>query len=302
MNCTSRCWHDMESTRAAPNVFTVDLEDWYQGLEIDLEHWAAFVPRIERGLNTLLDLLDSVGVSATFFVLGYQAEQTPRLIRSVISRGHEIASHGYSHRFVYLQGPAEFRLELRRGKEGVEQITGQSVLGYRAPFFSITADSQWALDVLIEEGFAYDSSIFPVFNYRYGIPTGERFPAWLSTPSGARIFEIPLSTLRLPRSRGAVGINVPVGGGGYFRLYPYPLTRWLVQGVLREQHGLVFYVHPWEYDPDHPRVRLPRRLPEITHYLNLESTAKKTQQLLKEFPFTTMRAAYGDVFAPPGPG
>jgi polysaccharide deacetylase family protein (PEP-CTERM system associated) len=298
----SRSWHDMGSARPASNVFTVDLEDWYQGLEIDFEHWSAFVPRIERGLGTVLNLLDSAGVHATFFVLGYQAEQTPNLIRLVASRGHEIASHGYSHRFVYLQEPEDFRLELRRGKEALEQITGQSVLGYRAPFFSITADSQWALDVLLEEGFRYDSSIFPVFNYRYGIPRGERFPAWLSTPSGARIFEIPLSTLRLPRSRGAMGINIPVGGGGYFRLYPYSLTRLLVQGVLREHHGLVFYVHPWEYDPDHPRVRLPRRLPGITHYLNLGSTVKKTQQLLREFQFTSVRAAYGDVFAPAGKG
>jgi polysaccharide deacetylase family protein (PEP-CTERM system associated) len=277
---------------ATQNVFSVDLEDWYQGLEIDSAQWAGFQPRVDIGVRVLLELLDAAGVSATFFVLGYQAELTPTLIREVADRGHEIASHGYAHRFIYSQTPAEFRTDIRRAKDVVEQIVGRRVRGYRAPFFSITTACLWALDVLAEEGFVYDSSIFPVMNYRYGMPGAERHAGPLRTPAGATLYELPLSTvpLRVPR-RGTV--NVPAGGGGYFRLYPYAVTKALMRRVERQGSGAVFYVHPWEYDPDHPRVRLPRLMPQLTHYLNLRSTASKTRRLLADFRFTTVEGAYG---------
>ncbi len=278
------------------NVFSVDLEDWYQGLEIDIDSWDRFAPRMEAGLLPLLAMLAAAGVRATFFVLGHQAERTPELIRRIAAAGHEIASHGWSHRFVYRQPPEQFRQELRRSKVVLEQIAGAAVVGYRAPYFSITAEALWALDVLVEEGFQYDSSIFPTFNYRYGIPGATRVPGWLTTPGGRRLYEIPLSTVRLPAT---AGINVPLGGGGYFRLYPYSLTRRLIDHLTRvERLALVFYVHPWEYDPGQPRIRLPRWMPEQTHYLNLASTTPKTRQLLHDFPFTTMRDAFGDAFAP----
>jgi polysaccharide deacetylase family protein (PEP-CTERM system associated) len=284
------------------NIFSVDVEDWYQGLEIDMDHWQGFTPRIEAGLLLLLDLLREAGTPATFFVLGFQAERTPDLVRQIAAAGHEIASHGWSHRFVYRQPPEEFRRELRRSKEMLEQIAGRPVKGYRAPFFSITACSLWALDILVEEGFSYDSSVFPVFNYRYGIPGASRLPGWIRTPCGGKLFEIPLSTVRIPAASSRRGLNLPLGGGGYFRLYPYAVTRLLTrQLVQREKQRLVFYVHPWEYDPDHPRILLPRWLPGRTHYMNLTSTHRKTCCLLRDFRFTTMRAAFGDQWtsAPP---
>src|SRR5262245_26297744 len=148
----------------APNVFSVDLEDWYQGLEIDMDDWAPYGPRLYQGLQPLLDLLEEAGVQATFFVLGYQAERTPEMVRDLVARGHEIASHGYTHRFVYRQTPEEFRRELRRTRDLLEQLSGRRVIGYRAPFFSITAEALWALDILAEEGYLYDSSVFPTFN------------------------------------------------------------------------------------------------------------------------------------------
>jgi polysaccharide deacetylase family protein (PEP-CTERM system associated) len=224
-------------------VFSVDLEDWYQGLEIDMDQWGRYPARIETGLEVLLELLDQAGVRATFFVLGWQAERTPHLVPRLAAMGHEIASHGYSHRFVYQQGPEQFRAELRRSKRILEDQARAPVLGYRAPFFSITQDALWALDILAEEGIVYDSSVFPTHNYRYGIPEAVRQPSWIRTPSGLRVFEVPLSTVRVPGPASALGVNLPLGGGGYFRLYPYSLTRALGRRLLQhENHGLVFYV------------------------------------------------------------
>ena len=280
------------------NVFSVDLEDWYQGLEIDIEQWGSYPARIETGLEILLDLLDQAGVRATFFVLGWQAERTPHLVPRLAARGHEIASHGYSHRFVYQQGPEQFRSELRRSKQLLEHQSGSPVIGYRAPFFSITRDALWALDILVEEGIVYDSSVFPTHNYRYGIPAAARSPGWIRTPAGAWLFEVPLTTVRVPGPGSALGVNVPLGGGGYFRLYPYSLTRALGRHLLRsESHGLVFYVHPWEFDTGQPRVKVPRRVAEFTHYHRLDSTAAKTRQLLADFVFVPMREAFADELA-----
>lgn len=300
MNQESSATPEPIEARPAPNVFSVDVEDWYQGLEIDMDDWAPFAPRLERGLDPLLALLTEAGARATFFVLGWQAEKSPAMVRDLAARGHEIASHGWSHRFVYRQQPEQFRGELRRSKQLLESLSGRPVTGYRAPFFSITAAALWALDVLVEEGFLYDSSIFPTFNYRYGIPGADRHPGWIRTPSGARLFEIPLSTVRAPGDRAARGINLPLGGGGYFRLYPYAVTRSLVHHLIeRERRGLVFYVHPWEYDPGHPRVPMPRWFPRWTHYHQLATTAPKTRALLRDFRFTTMEQAFGARFRSP---
>ena len=283
---------------AVKNVFSVDLEDWYQGLEIDMADWGAYPSRLEAGLEVLLGLLDAAGVKATFFVLGWQAEKTPDIVPKLAARGHEIASHGYSHRFVYQQGPDEFRAELRRSMRILEEQSGKPVVGYRAPFFSITANALWALDILIEEGIQYDSSVFPTRNYRYGIPSADRRPGWLRTPSGGRLFEVPLSTVRLPTSGSRLGVNVPLAGGGYFRLYPYALTRALSDHLcVREGGGLVFYVHPWEFDPKQPRIKLPRWVPEVTHYHRLDTTAEKTRRLLADFEFVTMREAFAKQLA-----
>jgi polysaccharide deacetylase family protein (PEP-CTERM system associated) len=295
-------WSAAEATASAVrNVFSVDLEDWYQGLEIDMDQWGHYPSRIEAGLELLLQLLDEAGVRATFFVLGWQAERAPGLVPRIAALGHEIASHGYSHRFVYRQGPEQFRQELRRSKTILEGQSGAPVLGYRAPFFSITQDSLWAFDILLEEGFVYDSSVFPTHNYRYGIPEAVRRPSWMRTPLGGRVFEVPLSTVRVPGPESKLGVNLPLGGGGYFRLYPYALTRALGRHMLRsEQHGLVFYVHPWEFDTGQPRVKVPRRLAGFTHYHRLGSTAERTRQLLADFAFVSMREAFADEFTRAG--
>jgi polysaccharide deacetylase family protein (PEP-CTERM system associated) len=276
---------------ARPHIFTVDVEDWYQGLALDPREWPRFAPRLATGLTRLLELLAEAGARATFFVVGWQAERTPELVREVARHGHEIACHAYAHHFVYRQTPAAFREEVRRSRGVLEAIIGRPVVGFRAPFFSITADALWALDVLVEEGFRYDSSIFPVWNYRYGIPRAARQPGLLATPSGARLFEVPLSTVRLPGGRW-LGLNLPVSGGAYFRLYPYRLTRALVRRLERAGERLVFYAHPWEYDPGHPRIRLPRLVPRVTHYMNLAAMAARTRRLLGDFRFVPIREAY----------
>jgi polysaccharide deacetylase family protein (PEP-CTERM system associated) len=277
---------------ALRHVFTVDVEDWYQGLDFDLDEWARFAPRLETGLARLLELLADAGARATFFIVGWQADRTPGIVREIARHGHEIACHGYTHRFVYRLTPATFREEVRRSRDVLEALAGEPVVGFRAPFFSITADALWALDVLLEEGFRYDSSIFPVWNHRYGIPRAARQPGCVTTPAGGTLFEVPLSTVRLPSAGLPVGLNIPVTGGAYFRLYPYGLTRALVRRLERAGDRLVFYAHPWEYDPSHPRIRLPHPVSQITHYVNLAAMAGRTRQLLRDFRFVPIREAF----------
>jgi polysaccharide deacetylase family protein (PEP-CTERM system associated) len=275
-----------------PHVFTVDVEDWYQGLDLDMAEWPRFAPRLETGLARLLGLLDAAGTRATFFVVGWQADRSPTLVREIARQGHEIACHAYSHTFVYRLTPAQFREEVRRSRGILEAIVGEPVTGFRAPFFSITADALWALDVLLEEGFRYDSSIFPVWNHRYGIPGAARRPGPVTTPAGGTLFEIPLSTVRFPAGELPVGMNVPVSGGAYFRLYPYGLTQALIRRLERAGDRLVFYAHPWEYDPAHPRIRLPHRVSQLTHYVNLGEMTDRTRRLLADFRFVPIREAY----------
>jgi polysaccharide deacetylase family protein (PEP-CTERM system associated) len=277
---------------APVHVFTVDVEDWYQGLDLDMDEWARFAPRLETGLGRLLDLLADAGARATFFVVGWQADRTPGIVREIARQGHEIGCHGYTHRFVYRLTPATFREEVRRSRDLLETLVGEPVVGFRAPFFSITADALWALDVLLEEGFRYDSSIFPVWNHRYGIPRAARHPGRVTTPAGGTLFEVPLSTVRLPAAGYRVGLNVPVTGGAYFRLYPYRVTRALIRRLERAGDRLVFYAHPWEYDPHHPRIRLPHPVSQVTHYVNLAKMAPRTRRLLRDFRFVSVREAF----------
>jgi len=268
---------------ALRHVFTVDVEDWYQGLDFDLDEWARFAPRLETGLARLLELLADAGARATFFIVGWQADRTPGIVREIARHGHEIACHGYTHRFVYRLTPATFREEVRRSRDVLEALAGEPVVGFRAPFFSITAEALWALDVLLEEGFRYDSSIFPVWNHRYGIPRAARQPGCVTTPAGGTLFEVPLSTVRLPSAGLPVGLNI---------LYPYGLTRALIRRLERAGDRLVFYAHPWEYDPSHPRIRLPHPVSQITHYVNLAAMAGRTRQLLRDFRFVSIREAF----------
>jgi polysaccharide deacetylase family protein (PEP-CTERM system associated) len=275
------------SATAIVNAFTVDVEDYFQvaalAPAIERASWPQRESRVERNTGVLLDLLAERGIHGTFFVLGWIAERHPRLIRRIAAEGHEIACHGFSHQLVYEQTPDEFREESARSKAILEDLCGAAVIGYRAASFSITRRSLWALDVLIDLGFKYDSSIFPIRHDRYGIPGADPRPAALTAPSGRTLVEFPMS------AASYLGVKVPVSGGGYFRLLPYFLTRsGLRQINLRHRRPFTFYLHPWEVDPDQPRVRV-GWLSRFRHYTNLHRCESRLRRLLGEFRFAPMR-------------
>jgi polysaccharide deacetylase family protein (PEP-CTERM system associated) len=272
---------------SVPNALTVDVEDYFHvsalAPSIERSSWDARQSRVVGNTQRLLELFDDFGAKATFFVLGWVAERYPQLVKDIAARGHEVACHGLSHRLVYEQSPQEFRAETLRSKEVLEDITGTTVLGYRAASYSIVRESLWALDILVELGFRYDSSIFPVKHDRYGIPGAERVPHRLSTPGRKAIVEWPLSTAKV------AGFRLPVSGGGYFRLLPYWVTRWGLASINRsEQRPFVFYLHPWEIDPDQPRVPA-SWLSRFRHYTNLEKCEARLRRLLGEFRFGTAK-------------
>jgi polysaccharide deacetylase family protein (PEP-CTERM system associated) len=270
-------------------VFSVDVEDWYQGLEIPASNWDGFESRIESSMRALLDLMQQHDVRSTCFILGRVAEEHPDLVRRIHAAGHEIGTHGYSHAKVYNLSPDRFRTELRRSIDVLEDLTGERVLGHRAPFFSITQESLWALDILYEEGIRYDSSIHPVLNDRYGIPDAERQPSVVESPSGYALLEVPVATIPLPRF--LPDANVPCGGGAYLRIYPYFLQRWLLHRLRCRNEHVGIYIHPWELDPDHPRIDLPHRV-ALTHYWNLPTTRPKLTKLFRDFDFEPYRDAF----------
>jgi polysaccharide deacetylase family protein (PEP-CTERM system associated) len=294
------------------NAMTIDVEDYYMVSAFESvvarERWHEYESRVNANTDRVLAILEESGVKATFFVLGCVAEREPALVRRIADAGHEIASHGYGHRLVYDQGPEAFREDIRRSKAILQSASGRSVTGYRAPSFSITRRSLWALDILIEEGFVYDASIFPIRHDRYGIPDAPRHPFWVSRGAGhalstagpragddcsgaghdlsgaglragGRLLEIPASTIHL------AGLNLPVGGGGYFRLLPCWWTR---AGLRRlnavEGRPAVFYLHPWELDPGQPRLD-GSMLSRFRHYRNLGTTEGRLRRLLTEFGF-----------------
>jgi polysaccharide deacetylase family protein (PEP-CTERM system associated) len=263
------------------NALTIDFEDWYQGLEIPYSEWDRFEGRIEAAGDKLLRILSDGETKATFFILGYVAERHPELIKRIRSEGHEIGTHGFSHTLIYKQEPELFREELTRAITFLEDLTGEKVLGHRAPFFSITKDSLWALDILGELGIRYDSSIFPVLNYRYGIADAPRFPYKIQREK-FEFVEFPISTLKLP------GFTMPISGGAYFRIYPYQVTKQAIRAVNRSGEPVTFYLHPWELDPDHPRIDVPRRI-ALTHYFNLGATERRLKKLLRDFDLAPMK-------------
>jgi len=228
--------------------------------------------------------LDEAGVRATFFVLGWVAERHPGLVRDIQAAGHEIGCHSFWHRLVYRQTPAEFREDLRRARDVLEDLVGEPVIAYRAPSFSITRDSLWALDVLIDEGFLYDSSIYPTHHDRYGLPGAPPRPHRLVRAEG-EIREFPLAVYR------RLGYPLPVGGGGYFRLYPYALTRHGLRTINAEGRPFAVYLHPWEFDPDQPRLA-PGRLGAFRHYVGLRRTEGRLARLLRDFAFGTLTEAF----------
>jgi polysaccharide deacetylase family protein (PEP-CTERM system associated) len=259
------------------HAFTVDVEDWFDGIPIPREAKAAAPPRLEVGMAALERLLGGAGVRGTFFLLGPVAERYPEMVRRLAAGGHEIGCHGWSHDLVYDLTPDRFREETRRACDAISTITGEAVLSYRAAYFSITKSSLWALDVLAELGLRYDSSIFPVRNWRYGIPEFEDRPQIVETSAGP-ILEHPISM------REIAGRKLPVSGGAYFRIYPYALTRANFRAREADGRPVVFYLHPWELDPDHPRIPFHWKA-RLTHYFNLRSTIPRLRRLLADFEF-----------------
>jgi polysaccharide deacetylase family protein (PEP-CTERM system associated) len=269
------------------NAFTVDVEDYFHveafANSIARESWPQLEYRCERNVGRLLEMLDERGVRGTFFVLGWIAERSPQLVKDIAAAGHEIACHGYSHQLVYRQTREVFTRETRQAKELLEDLSGKPVAGYRAASFSITKVSMWALDVLIDLGFTYDSSVFPVSHHdNYGVPEAPVGPCRLRAPSGRSLIEVPLSVATV------AGLRVPVSGGGYFRLFPYWMSRAGMRSIEREgDRPVVFYMHPWEIDVDQPRVHA-NFVSRFRHYNNIDRCEARLQKLLRDFRFGTM--------------
>ncbi|HTK92385.1 MAG TPA: XrtA system polysaccharide deacetylase [Verrucomicrobiae bacterium] len=264
------------------NALTFDVEEYFHAEAfagvLGPEEWPTLESRVTRSTERLLDILDRERVRATFFVLGWVAERHPGLVREIASLGHEIACHGYGHRMIQHLSRPDFERDVTRAKRALEDAIGRPVLGYRAPTFSIMRATLWSLDVLVEAGFRYDSSIFPVVHDRYGIPDAPRFPHRLKAPSGAEITEFPMSTVTL------LGRRLPVAGGGYFRLFPYRVTRRAIARINGERQPAMVYLHPWEIDPDQPRIPV-GPLTRFRHLVNVGKTESRLRRLLAELSF-----------------
>lgn len=271
----------MKETQKIRNYLTIDVEDYFQvsAFEkiVSVENWGAYESRVSRNTDRILDILEKHNTHATFFVVGWVAERYPELVKEIKKAGHEIGCHSYLHRRVYTLSPAEFKEDTDKAKKILEDILGEAIFGYRAPSYSITNKSLWALDILEELGFTYDSSIFPIYHDNYGIPDSPRFEYVLP---GGKLKEYPISTVRYFRK------NLPVSGGGYFRLFPYSFSRNKLKSINEsERKPFMFYLHPWEIDPTQPRMQNAGLLSRFRHYNNLDKTTLRFARLLGDFSF-----------------
>ena len=291
---------DNASSSQLTNFLSIDVEDYFQVSAFEKvspsESWDGCDLRVVANAERILALLDKDGIKATFFVLGWVAERCPELVRRIAAAGHEIASHGHGHRRVGTLSREDFRDDIRRAKGCLEDLSGQPVLGYRAPSYSISRQTPWAFDELLDAGYHYDSSIFPMRHDFYGMADWPRFAGYAvkdgdgqwrpgeAAVGEAAILELPISTVRL------AGKNLPIAGGGYFRLLPYAVTRWGLKRI-NENEGkpFVFYLHPWEFDPAQPRFQGAGWKSNFRHYLNLHKTEGRFERLLGDFRFGTIR-------------
>ncbi|MEW8324167.1 MAG: XrtA system polysaccharide deacetylase [Candidatus Thiodiazotropha taylori] len=268
------------------NAITVDVEDYYQvsafNKQVTKADWEGYESRVYDNTHRILKIFDDNSIKGTFFVLGWVAERNHKLITEISELGHEVACHGYSHDLVYNQTPDKFLEETRKSKAILEDIIGKPIKGYRAASYSITEKSLWALDILTECGFSYDSSIFPIMHDRYGIPGAKTMPHRLKTAKGNEIIEFPLSTVGIAKRR------LPVSGGGYFRLFPYWLSKAGLNRVNRnDQMPFIFYMHPWEIDEGQPKIKS-SRLSEFRHYNNIDKFESRLLKLVRDFEFSTV--------------
>ncbi len=277
-----------QAPHAVMNALTVDVEDYFQVSAlaplIDRESWDTRPCRVERNIDRLLALFAQRGAHATFFTLGWIAERYPQLVKAIVAGGHELASHGYGHLRASDQSRAEFLQDVGRAKALLEDIGGRRVQGYRAPSFSIGPGNLWAFDVLLEAGYRYSSSVYPVQHDHYGMPDAPRF-CYDARPG---LLEIPITTTRV------FGRNLPAGGGGYFRLAPYRLSRWALRRVNRlDERAAIFYFHPWEIDPGQPRVPGTGLKTRFRHYVNLDKTEARLDRLLGDFRWGRVDQVFG---------
>lgn len=280
--------------QAITHAMTVDVEDYYHvaafAKVIKPEDWDNWPSRVEANTHRLLQLFADADIKITFFILGWVAERYPQLVKTIRAQGHEIASHGYSHQLIYRQTPDVFRAETAKSKQILEDLGQAPVIGYRAASYSITHKSLWALDTLAELGFTWDSSIFPTRHDNYGIPGSPEEPYRIITTSGAILTEFPLTTAKV------LGQAIPAAGGGYFRQYPYALSRWLFERASHNQtKPQIFYLHPWEIDPDQPRVPDASWFSNFRHYTNLKRCLPRLERMIEDFQFGTISESLGSV-------
>ncbi len=270
-----------------PHVLTFDVEEYFQvnafASEARRREWESLESRVERSTEKVLGLLDRHRYRATFFVLGWVAERHAAIVQRIHAAGHEVASHGYGHELITSLSPDAFREDVRKAKKILEDVIGAPITGYRAPSFTIMPKTAWAQEVLVQEGYLWDSSIVPILHDVYGWPGANPFPHRIDTPSGP-LFELPPSTVR------AVGARMAVGGGGYFRFYPYPVLRRMLRRIEAQGEPLIFYLHPWELDPAQPRMA-GSRLSTFRHYLNLDRVEARLERLFDDFRFGAVAEA-----------
>lgn len=267
------------------NILTIDVEDYFQVHNfqkvVRFEDWDKCESRVLGNTERILEILNHSEARATFFILGWVAERLPQLVKNIKSAGHEIASHGYAHRLIYSQTPDEFRQDIRKSKAILEDIIQQPVLGYRAPCYSITRQSLWALDILMEEGFKYDSSLFPIRHDKGGMLEADRHPHKIYNHRNF-IWELPISTIR------CLGQNIPFSGGGYFRLLPYSFIRYAIGKVNKENSPAIVYIHPWELDTRQPKINA-GAVANFRHRVNIGKMDAKIRGLLGDFEFESIK-------------
>ncbi|APF17713.1 polysaccharide deactylase family protein, PEP-CTERM locus subfamily [Caldithrix abyssi DSM 13497] len=267
------------------NVLTVDVEEWFHPEALQnqfpMDSWPDQKKRLEPLIERLLEAFDVHRARATFFVLGWVAEQNPQIVKKIVAAGHEIASHSYAHRMVTKMSPDSFDQDLKKSIRVLEDIAGVRVKGFRAPTFSITGQNLWAFDVLAQNNLEYDSSIYPIWHDRYGMPHAPRTPFIFESAGGKPIVEFPMPTIRIGNK------NIPFGGGGYLRLLPLWFTQYAIKKFNREGHPAIIYMHPWEFDSDQPRVPL-GRLQSLRHYGRIKRNFNKLERLLKQFEWMAM--------------
>ncbi len=272
------------------NALSIDLEEYFQihvlSDIISQEAWHTMPSFVQENTSRILDLLETKGIRATFFCLGWIAERHGDLIRRIHAKGHEIACHGYAHQVIYQQDPERFRTDVIRARDVLEDATGDAVIGYRAPTYSITEKTLWALGILEEAGFRYDSSIFPIYHDNYGIPDSPRFPYRIP---GSTLVEFPISTLRIGP------VNLPIAGGGYFRLLPYLLARTGLKILMSGGKPFVFYIHPWELNPHTPRVPGMSMLSRFRTYIGIRTAGASFERLISDFRFSPVREVLKDL-------